>query len=142
MLLVALATTPSSLPFRHLVQASPPGETPAKPLVTLSRFLGYLRPQHAGRVRAVPRSRLAVAVFAGAKPTGGYTVAVTRITLAAGKLTVTARITPSEGVATQVFTSPYDVVTIARPAQLPTTWRLRDSSGITLAAGTFPHSEV
>src|SRR5206468_4171969 len=101
-LLVALAVTPV-VPFRQLVQASPPGETPAKPLVALSRYVDYLRPQDAARVRKLPVTRVAVAVFAGEKPTGGYTIAVTRITLAAGRLTVTARITPPEGIATQVL---------------------------------------
>ena len=135
-LLVALAVTPS-VPFRQLAQASPPGETPAKPLVALSRYIEYLRPQDASRVRRLPVSRVAVAVFAGAKPTGGYTITVTRVTLAAGRLTVTARVAAPDGPSTQVFTSPYDLVTIARPARLPARWTLRDTSGITVATGAF-----
>jgi hypothetical protein len=82
---------------------------------------------------------LPIAVFAGAKPTGGWTITVTRVALAAGKLTVTAKVAPPDGMATQVFTNPYDVITIARPAHLPKTWVLRDANGITLAAGAFSH---
>jgi hypothetical protein len=136
-LLVALAVTPS-VPFRQLAQASPPGETPAKPLVALSRYIDYLRPRDASRVRKLPVSRVAVAVFAGVKPTGGYTITVTRVTLAAGRLTVTARVAAPDGPSTQVFTSPYELVTIARPARLPTRWTLRDTAGITVATGAFP----
>ena len=135
-LLLALAAS-SSVPFRHLAQASPPGEQPAKPLVALTRYIDYLRPQDAQRVRLLSPTRLGIAVFAGEKPTGGYTIKVTRLTLAAGKLTVTAQVTPPEGPATDVISSPYDVVTIARPAHRPKTWVLRDAHGITLAAGAF-----
>jgi len=62
---------------------------------------------------------------------------VTRVTLAAGRLTITARVAAPDGPSTQVFTSPYDVVTISRPARLPTRWTLRDTAGITVATGAF-----
>jgi PrcB C-terminal len=137
-LLLALAAS-SSVPFRHLAQASPPGETPAKPLVALTRYIDYLRPRDVALVKRMAPTRLAIAVFAGEKPTGGYTIKVTRLTLAAGKLTVTAQVTPPDGAATDVISSPYDVITIARPARLPKTWVLRDPDGITLAAGAFSH---
>jgi hypothetical protein len=135
-LLLALAA-PSNVAFRHLAQASPPGEAPAKPLVALAHYIDYLRPPDAQRVRTLSPTRVAIAVFAGQKPTGGYTIKVNRLTLEAGKLTVTAEVTPPDGPATDVITSPYDVVTIARPAHLPKTWVLRDSHGHTLATGVF-----
>jgi hypothetical protein len=137
-LLLALAAT-SSVPFRHHAPASPPGETPAKPLVALTRYIDYLRPQDAALVKRVAPTRLPIAVFAGEKPTGGYTIKVTRVTLAAGKLSLTARVTPPDGLATDVISSPYEVITIARPTHLPKTWVLRDGDGITLGAGAFPH---
>jgi hypothetical protein len=135
-LLLVLAASPS-VPFRHLARADPPGEVPARPLVALSHYLDHLRPQDAQRVRTLSPKRLAIAVFAGEKPTAGYSIKVTRLTLTAGKLTVITQVTPPGGPAADVITSPYDVVTIARPPRLPTTWVLQDSAGRALAAGAF-----
>jgi hypothetical protein len=70
-LLAALLTTVPGVPFRQLTQAAPPGKKPRKPLVALSRYIDYLRPADAALVRKLPLTRVAVAVFAGGKPTGG-----------------------------------------------------------------------
>lgn len=64
---------------------------------------------------SAPTGRTLVAVFQGAQRTGGYAIAVDRVTRDGDRLVVRASFTepPPGGIVTQVLTSPVDVVSIA-----------------------------
>lgn len=74
------------------------------------------------------QSEMAIGVFMGPRPTGGYSIAVTSIDQSAGELVVTVQArSPAPGmIVTQAFTSPWQVVTLAK-SSLPV--RFTTSSG-------------
>jgi hypothetical protein len=144
----AVAATPP-IPFRSVAQQAPAGNDPAKPTVfvvtkplQLKLFEEHLRPEDRVKARAVKLGeRTLLAVFAGAKPTGGFAVAVKRLSLVAGRLTVAVEVRePSpDAMVIQAFTSPYQLVSVARSALPPKparAWRLVDQQGRALASGT------
>lgn len=86
---------------------------------------------------SIPARRIALAVLAGERPTGGYAAKVQRVTRDGATLDVRVLITaPARGaLVTQVITSPFAVVGVAS-ADVPTgrvRFTLTDESGALLA---------
>jgi hypothetical protein len=140
----AIGAPSGEIPFRTIAHASASGAKPKRPTVIVAvdanatpSIVALVREADAQRVKQVDlRVHALVAVFAGAKPSSGYAIAVQRLVLRAGTLrVVVAQHAPPSGSYTlPAFTRPYHVLEIARaPARGVEHWVLVTSRGRVLA---------
>ncbi len=87
--------------------------------------------------------KVVVAIFPGQVSSGGYEVAIQRMTLAGKKVRIMAQVNtpPPGGRVTAVISYPYQVVSISRealPLQSSLTWEVYDQTGKLLAQTRYP----
>lgn len=129
---------PESLPFKVIVDSATSNLTaPAQTiLATEPRYVGFMVARSIDPMPAFdPKKDVVVAIAAGTKPTGGYSIKVTDVALIDSKVLVTYEIVapgPNVKVA-KVPTSPFVVVRFSRQEGVPTT-----SAGIRFKELTKP----
>jgi thioredoxin-dependent peroxiredoxin len=134
--------------FESLGQGTPGSVEPAKPVAYLAtksaevkRFAGWLRHDHRQAAERNDFNTYALlAVFAGAKPTGGHLIGVSQVSLAGDRMEISViqQGPPQNGAAIQAFTSPYHLVRIPREAlgsTPPRSWAIVDQNRKTLVTG-------
>lgn len=120
-------------PMRVVVQGNQSGiQKPAREIVQSQEAWEKLWKSHRSNIKggdaAPPKvdwtKEMVVAVFMGARPTGGYAVRVQGVAAEKGKLVVTVaeRKPGPNDIVTQAFTSPFAMVAVAR-SDKPVEWK-------------------